>query len=271
MGLKVSVVIRTRDVEKHFKSLLRMLMAQTLVPSDIIVVNNYSSKDKLMQMKCIVRKMLREARKRKIATKMKLALISDEEFSHPYSTNLGVKLAENELVCITNAHSLPVSNFWLENGVNHFRNSKIACVSGYFFPDEKNDVIRKVSKAFYYLSERFFLNLNWCSTVNCIIRKSLWKEYPFNEGLPRIIPETRKYGLEDYDWSKEMEARGYKIVIDRNFSVYHSHEEGLKEVRRNLKNYFVYSRIQKKIDRLKRPRKSYSRVGSSQIKVVEIL
>lgn len=253
----VSVVIRTRDKEKYFKSLLESLALQTLVPSEIIVVNNYSSKEK----KQIFEKEALEifwnfAHKKTI---LKIVALSDEEFSHAYSTNLGVHTAENELVCITNAHSLPTSIYWLENGVKHFRDSTVAGVSGFFLPHGEETIFGKIDRTLYYISQKIFLRQGW-STVNCIIRKSLWQIYPFDENLPKIIPQTQKYGLEDYDWSREMTFRGYKIIVDPNFSVFHSHKEGFDEIMRNMRRYFVYRRLQQKINKLKRPRESFSKL-----------
>lgn len=46
-NLRVSVVIRTRNMEKHFARLLEQLSRQTLRPSEIIVVDNFSSEKEL--------------------------------------------------------------------------------------------------------------------------------------------------------------------------------------------------------------------------------
>ena len=267
--MQVSVVVRTRDEEKYLKQLLHILFLQTVSPDEIIIVDNFSSENSLQSLK----RSLESASRWLLETgiKLKLIAISDEEFSHSYSTNLGVFASENELVCVTNAHSLPISASWLENGVRHFKDSKVACVSGYFSPVEKSDFARETTTLLYHFSERFFLRLSWCSTVNGIIRRSLWKEYPFDESLPKLIPETKRHGLEDYDWSMEMKNRGFKVMIEPLFSVYHSHERGFREVLRNLRNYFVYFRIQRRINRLKRPRKSYSKVDSTEKAVLTVL
>lgn len=191
---------------------------------------------------------------------MKLIVLSDSEFSHAYSTNLGVVASENELVCITNGHSVPISNRWLETGTKHFEDVKVAGVSGFFVPHQEGTAIGKLDKLVYQFTQKAILRQDWCSTINCIIRKHLWQAYPFDENLPKKVPETQKYGLEDYDWSKEMVARGFRIVIDPSFSVFHSHGRVLDETARNLRGYFVYREIQQKINLLKRPRASFSKV-----------
>lgn len=255
----ISVAIRTRDEEKHFDSLLESLSFQTVLPSQLIVVNNYSSELARGSLKShLIKECSRVFRKEPV--NVKLVSLSDDEFSHAYSTNLGVATADNELVCITNAHSLPTSAKWLENGVKYFADMQVAGVSGYFVPDQGGSISAKLDKAVYQFTQRSVLHQDWCSTINCVIRKSLWQVYPFDENLPNIIPETKRYGLEDYDWSKEMIARSFKIIVDPAFNVYHSHGNFLNETARNLRSYFVYRRLQKKINSLKRPRTSYSSI-----------
>jgi hypothetical protein len=148
--------------------------------------------------------------------------------------------------------------------VRHFKDSRVAGVTGFFVPHREGEILDKLDILMYYFSQKMVLRQDWCSTINCIIRKSLWNLYPFDENLPNLIPETRKYGLEDYDWSKEMMARGYRIVVDPLFSVFHSHEKWLDELTRNIRGYFVYRRIQQRINLFERPRHSFSRVHSTQ-------
>lgn len=258
--LKTSVVVRTRNKEKYFEKALEALSLQSVLPSEIIVVDNFSSKKNLNILEKSLAMFADQLEKYEV--KIKLVLISDDEFSHPYSTNLGIYIAENEFVCITNAHSLPISFSWLEDGLKHFKDEKVACVSGFFYPHQDTHHARRLGMVAYYLAEKIALNINRnrFATTNCIIRKTLWKEYPFDENLPKIIPETKRYGLEDHDWGLEMIARGFKVVIDPKFSVYHSHESGLEEIKRNLRNFLVYRKIEKKVRQLKRPRRSFSRL-----------
>jgi GT2 family glycosyltransferase len=255
--LRISVVVRTKDKEKRLDNLLENLASQTLQPSEVIVVDNYSNEKKLELLERDLRESIKNYSE---IRKIKLIPITDVEFSHAYSTNLGVSNAENELICITNAHSIPISPCWLKDGAKHFKDPKVAGVSGFFIPHREGNVFGKLDAFVYYFSQRIILRQDWVSTINCIIRKSLWKKYPFDENLLKIIPETRRYGLEDYDWSEEMAARGFKITMEPLFSVFHSHHEGFDEMSRNVWNYFVYRRIQRKIDSFARPRKAFTKV-----------
>jgi GT2 family glycosyltransferase len=258
----VSILIRTRDIESLLKPLLLKLSNQTLQPREVVIVDNFSSLDKLEEM----RKLLSSAKKNFFNDDVgfKLIPINDEEFSHPYSANVGVFVADADLICITNGHSLPSSAGWLESGVYHFRNPKVAGVGGYFTPHKDGSLLEKlVYNSWKKLNEisRAYVKDNYFSTIDCILRKSLWEEYPFDEKIPKEIPYARKFGGEDYDWAVEMQTRGYKIVVEPKFSVYHSHGEKLEKL---LPKYLIWRRIRKKIRRLKRPRKSYTKLWKSK-------
>jgi glycosyltransferase involved in cell wall biosynthesis len=259
LAAKLSVVIRTRDKERYFHDLLANLRKQTIQASELVIVNNYSTEDR----RSLFRNYLVEEVERFLnhrGTRVKLVDVADDEFSHAYSTNLGMVAAENELVCITNSHSLPISLHWLEDGRAHFEDGSVAGVSGFFTPHKEGTMIGEFDRKVYRLVQKAILRQNWCSTINCIIRKSLWSVYPFDENLLKIIPDTKKYGLEDYDWSREMRIRGYRIVIDPSFSVFHSHGNAASEISRNVRGYFVYREIQQRIDHLERPRNAFSRL-----------
>ena len=256
----VSVLIRTRNMEKHFRRLLRELSRQTLEPSEIIVVDNFSSRGELEN----VKEALSDAEEKYFNDRIpaRLIPISDTEFSHPYSTNIGVSVTKNELICITNGHCLPISNSWLESGVQHFRNPSVAGICGFFISHADGGVWEK------FIYGLVWPRVNWArdacnrndyfSTVNCIIRKSRWKEYPFDESLTVTLPGAKTYGGEDYDWAREMVARGYKVIVEPKFNVYHSHGISLLEM--TAMNWKWY-RIRREINSFKRPRKSFTRVS----------
>lgn len=102
---------------------------------------------------------------------------------------------------------------------------------------------------FFLPSQKRKNNSPWMTNTNALIRKGLWEQYPFDEKLPEC---------EDYDWASEMLARGYNVVKDPKFSVFHSHFLLGKP------GYFARKPRWKKlcalIEKRKRPRKSYSKI-----------
>jgi hypothetical protein len=242
----------------HLEELLLRLSHQTLHPLELVIVDNFSSKKKLEEMVSF----LSLAKKRIFNNQIgvKLVPIVDGEFSYAYSANIGVSVANDDLVCITNGHSLPSSNVWLESGVAHFQNSEVAGVGGYSISHKSGTVWEKLAYSWWSRLNEIsgaYAKDNYFSTINCILRKSLWKKYPFDERLPREITSAGKFGGEDYDWAIEMQARGYKIVVEPKFNVYHSHKETLSQL---ASKYFVWRSIRKKIRSFKRPRKAYTRL-----------
>jgi len=258
----VSIIIRTRNIESRFVELLRRLSGQTLRPYELVVVDNFSSKVELEKMSALLLLVKRDFFSNLV--EVKLVPIVDGEFSYPYSANVGSAVAEGDLVCVTNGHSLPCSDTWLENGIVHFNDPTVAGVGGYFTPYKSGTFwekaaynswnwLNKLSKA--YAKDTFF------STTNCVFRRSLWEKYPFDESLPHDIPSAGKFGGEDYDWSVEMLARGYNIVVEPKFNVYHCHNETPAQL---IPKYLIWRRIRMRVNSFVRPRRSFTRLEKSE-------
>jgi hypothetical protein len=264
----VSVIIRTRDLERGIHDLLKILSIQSLKPSQLIIVDNYSCQEQLKKMRIF----LADAKRKLFQDDnlIKLVPLRNDDFSHSYSTNLGLSCVEAEFACITNGHSLPISETWLEDGLVHFRDPSVAGVSGYFHPSSNASVWEKFH-CFLWATSKEATNVSrkdqYFSTINGLLRKSCWREYPFDENLPKIVAESKRYGGEDYDWGLEMIARGYKIVVEPKFDVYHSHNEGFSLF---LSRRIAYQRLRGSIKRFKRPRESFTKVSKFENSVHEL-
>lgn len=244
--MAVSVVVRCAGRERLFANVLEFLLRQTVVPSEILIVMDCDSEEEIRYV----------SRHLENYPNSRLLTFKHAEFSHPYSVNVGIASSKEELVCITNGHSLPTSLHWLASGVRHFKDEKVAGVGGFFLPSTN-----RFANSLFYTIEGPMKRITWLSTINCVIRKAMWEEYHFDEELMTLIPETRKYGGDDYDWSLEMLSRGYRIVLDPAFNVIHAHEKDMAlEIYRNLRNYFIYKRLREKIKRLRRPRQSFESI-----------
>jgi len=58
---------------------------------------------------------------------------------------------------------------------------------------------------------------------NAAIRRELWQDQPFDESLP---------GLEDIDWARKSQRKGYRVYYAADAAVHHVHEETLRQVYR---------------------------------------
>lgn len=195
----VSIVIRTKNEEKFIGKVLKLLFRQTFKNFEIIIVDSGST-DKTLE---IVKKF-----------PVKLIKIKPKDFNFSYALNIGIRKAKGKYVCIISGHSVPITDTWLSDTVKLFKDRKIAAISGYYSSFLLGYINRFVGRI-SLMSHKRRKNFDpWLTNTNSIIRKDLWKKYPFDEKLE---------GSEDYDWAKEMIHRGFNVVKYKPFSVFHSH------------------------------------------------
>lgn len=231
-----SFVIRTKNEEKWLPTVLNKLFEQTRGDFEVIIVDSGST-DKTLE---ILKKFPIQ----------KLIKIPEKDFNFSYALNLGIKESKGKYIGIISGHSVPISITWYEDVMKNFGDSKVAGISGYYTSlpdgsvDEKVGNLLSVIGAFKYKK-----NDKWLTNTNSIIRKDLWKIYPFDE---------RIWGCEDYDWALEMMSRGYRIVKDPKFNVFHSHGGlGRPTYKQMVPRWKV---LIAEIDKKQRPRKSFSKV-----------
>lgn len=231
-----SWVIRTKNEEKWFGQVLKTLFMQSRLDFEVIIVDSGSKDDTLQIAKDFpIRKIINAPGK---------------DFNYSYALNLGIKESWGKYIGIISGHSLPVSRTWYQDAMENFADPKIAAVTGHYtaLPDGSLDEklgnlhfdLKRLEKEFY---------CKRMTNTNTIIRKDLWKKYPFDERLEEC---------EDYDWACEMIARGWNIVKDPKFNVYHSHG-GIGRLTYS-ERIPTWQRVCALIDKKKRPDESYSRL-----------
>jgi 2-desacetyl-2-hydroxyethyl bacteriochlorophyllide A dehydrogenase len=150
--------------------------------------------------------------------------LRSEDFTFGYSLNLGIAEARGPFIAIISAHAIPTDENWLENLITPLRNPENAMVFG----GQRGHAISKFSEARDL--ERVFparsLEMDddhvFVNNANSAIRKDLWEQHPFDEGLP---------GLEDAEWAKYWIPRGYKVLYEPSTCIYHVHTESWPQVR----------------------------------------
>lgn len=212
----VSVVVRSRNEENTIKNTLSAIASQSLEPSQIILVDN-DSQDRTVELAfpfCST------------VVKIDGRLI----YNHAYASNLGVSQAMGEVVVVTNGHTLPLSNQWLEKGIRHFTDPEVAGVSGYQYPSSPSllnrvrlEVLKRLAPPGKQ-STSFFRSMGLFSTVCGAIRRNLWEQHPFDETF-----SSRFSGGEDKDWAFYFQDQGFKFIVEPDFSVSHSHRAPFKQ------------------------------------------
>lgn len=221
MNPETAIIVRTKNEEKWLGECLKRLRQQTYRDFEIIVVDSGST-DRTLE---IARNF-----------DVRIFKIKPEEFSYPFALNHGCERASAmKYFVILSAHSLPSSRTWLEDGLSNLSESVMGVYGAVWaLPDasiwEKIlfnrylSFIRNAWKLGTWQKQVFITHAGTgvLGFTNAVIRKDLWGSHHFDES----------YGLggEDGEWARYWFARGYKVVRDIKFSVYHSHGLGLKQL-----------------------------------------
>lgn len=127
--------------------------------------------------------------------------------------------------------------------MKNFNSPNIAGMSGHYSALPDGHILEKLNDLNFDINRlECWEKTRWLSNTNSIIRKSCWDEYHFDENLE---------GCEDYDWATEMISRGYNIIKDPNFNVFHSH--GGHGTTLNQDRIDRWKKICKDIDKKVRP------------------
>lgn len=220
MAVRISIVILTKNAGSQFKNTLRSVFDNDCQePFEVIAIDS-SSKDETL-------KILK-------GFPVRVHTIKPVDFGHGRTRNLGMRLAEGEIVVFLTQDAIPADKKWLMRLTSHFGDENVAGVFG-----------RQLPKKDASPMEEFFLNVNFpespivkkavdrysltpskalalqpifFSDVNSAIRKYIWEKHNFKEDL--IMSE-------DQQWSKDVMSDGYKIIYDPYACVYHSHSYNL--------------------------------------------
>ncbi len=199
---KLSIIIRCFNEEKHIGRLLAGLMEQTVKDIEIIVVDSGSTDATLS-----------------IATRFPVRVINirPQDFSFGYALNKGCEAARGDILLFASAHVYPLYHDWLELMQQPFEDERIALVYG----QQRGDYRNKYSE--HQLFHKWFPGEStthqshpFCNNANCAIRRKLWLEQAYDESLS---------GLEDLDWAKKIQAKGYRIAYQAGATIIHVHEE----------------------------------------------
>lgn len=208
-NIDVSIVIRTKNEARHIGQTLSVIFSQKFRAFEVLIVDSGSTD-----------KTLRIAREYPVT----IYEIKPEEFTWGYSLNYGLQRAKGKYVVCLSAHSLPLSNDWLEILTANFEDDKVAAVmcNTLPWPDcnpfDRRGLLKKYNMPRQEIPEKpAFIFGN----VSSAIRKSVWEKVPFDESLSYC---------EDEDWRRKVTRLNFKVMYEPEAKVYHSHNETLKQI-----------------------------------------
>ena len=211
---KISIIVRTKNEERWISRCLESIFKQNYKNFEIIIVDNCSTDKTLEKLKSF-----------KIKKVLKI-----KNYLPGKALNLGIKNSSGKYIVCISSHCIVVDNYWLTNLVKSIEeDKKYAGVYGrqepmsFSSPADKRDLLivfgldRKIQK-----KDSFFHN------ANSIIRKKIWKKYPFSDKATNI---------EDRLWAKKVLQKGYKILYEPKASVFHYHgihQDGKSSLLKNV-------------------------------------
>ena len=218
---EISVIIPVKNGATSLVSCLQSICNQSIADQlEIIILDSMSTDNS-----------------REIAEKFgaKIINIPNGTFNHGLTRNIGVENALSNLLYFTVQDASIADECMLENMLEHFEDSSVMAVVGHqavphekdkdpflwYSPYDKPEVtIRKV------LDVAFFLNLSinekksliaWDNVVS-MYRKRVLIEQPF----------VKTGFAEDWVWSYQALLKGWKLLRDSSFVVYHYHHQSFK-------------------------------------------
>lgn len=206
---EISIVIRAFNEERWLPELFEALHRQEYRNFETLVVDSGS---------------VDRTRDIASANGARLVRLRSEDFTFGYSLNIGIEAALGSFIAIISAHAIPTDEHWLSRLVAPLRRPATAMVFG----GQRGHAVSKFSEARDF--ERVFhskpMSMDddhvFVNNANSAIRKDLWEQHRFDEGLP---------GLEDAEWAKYWIPRGLEVFYEPSACVYHVHTESWAQVR----------------------------------------
>lgn len=196
----ISILIRSKNEERWIRECLRRIRAQTVKDIEIVLVDNRSSDHTVERAK---------------QAYPGLKVITIDDYRPGRAINAGIRASNGEYIAILSAHCLPVNDSWLETLVADCKDKAVAGVYGRQIPtsystaQDKRDLL-----VTFGLDKRIQKKDIFFHNANSLIRRAVWKQYPFDEEVGNI---------EDRVWAKQVIDAGHVLIYEPEAAVYHYH------------------------------------------------
>jgi len=201
----VTVVIPSYKRPEKLNKLLKSIIEQTVLPNEIIVVDDCSDMD--LEYKNVIYK-------NKINFKKLKYIKNESNFGAPKSRNIGIKNSSSEWIALTDDDDIWLKNkLELQTDKKFLNNEKIGIISCWSFNEKDNNrkIFNYFPKSYYPIKN--ILETNFIPSPSPIIRKqALIKAGLFDESL---------YSCQDWDMWVRVFNLNYDYVIIKKPLVVH--------------------------------------------------
>jgi len=205
---ETTILVRAFNEERWLPEVLAAIEKQTYRDFELLLVDS-GSVDRTREI---------------FAPHGRVVRMRSDDFTFGHSLNVGIRESRGTFIVILSAHAIPTSDTWLERLITPLRSQDTAMVFG----GQRGHALSKFSEARDF--ERVFPDKAqlmdeydvFVNNANSAIRRDLWDQHQFDEGLP---------GLEDAEWAKYWVLRDMQVRYEPDASIYHIHTESWPQVR----------------------------------------
>lgn len=210
--IKISVVVPVFNSEGIIGRTIEALLGQSLLPREIIIVDDGSTDNTA-----------------KIVKKYPVKYLYQKNAGPAAARNNGWKHAHGDIVAFTDSDCIPDKN-WLKNLVEPFKELEVGAVGGaYKTANPEKFLARLIGMEIEYRYTRMGKYINAHGSYNLAVRKQVLEEVNgFCEDYP--VPTA-----EDFDLCFKIVEKGYKIAFVKKAKVAGFHRESFK---RYMKDQF---------------------------------
>ncbi len=218
--LKFTLVIPVFNEESHIKGCLNAVEKQTIMPDEVIIVDNNCT-DKTIEI---------------AKTYPFVRVIKETRQGRGWARSAGFEAAHGEIIGRIDADSRISSN-WVESTLYEFNNDEsIYGITGLgmtaFLPNMKNPKSTIISRGYYRFVHAGFNTITMWG-ANMAIRKSAWEQ------VKDEVCNDDRIVHEDQDLSLCMASSGLKIIQVNNLLIT-TDEDSYRFLPKSLYYYFLY-------------------------------
>ena len=224
----IDVIIPTYKPDEKFKRLIEMLERQTIPVNKMIIIN---TEEKYMDAFCVGNHFLAEHKK------LSIHHISQKEFDHGKSRNMGVKKSQADIFIFMTQDAIPQDEYLIEQLIKPLTDKRVACAYARQLPDENSTMVEQLTRNFNYPDKscikaqehlsKLGIKTYFCSNVCCAYNAQIFRE------LKGFINHT--IFNEDMIYAAKAIQKGYRIAYVADAEVVHSHNyTGKQQFHRNF-------------------------------------
>ena len=230
--MNISLIIPTLNAGKEIQTLIELILQQTIIPDEIIIIDSSSDDDTVEIFRSF--------------KEVSLIEIKRKDFNHGGTRDMALRCCRGEIVIFMTQDAVPADNKLIENLLKPFADNTVACTTARQLPKDSASPLERAIRDFNYPSSSFFRTKDDMSTygiktfffsdVCAAYRRDIYLKLG---GFERNIKTN-----EDMFYAAKVIINGYKTAYVSEAAVIHSHNLTIREQYR--RNYLIGYELEKR-------------------------